>query len=201
MITILVAEDQELLRGALVDILSRQDDFEVVAECSTGDQILPMAAAIEPNVAVLDIELPGVNGLDAAKELSQQHPGTRVLMLTVFSRPGYLRRALQQGAISFILKDKPPAQLVSAIRRTANGERVVDSDLAVAALTRGDSPLTPRETEVLVASKKHSRTSDIAATLSLSEGSVRNLLSSAIQRMDATNRGEAVAIAEENGWL
>lgn len=201
MTKVLVAEDQALLRGALVEILGREPDFEVVAECATGSEIIPLAIKHQPDVSVLDIDLPELNGLDAAEQLTQAVPNTTILMLTVFGRPGYLRRALANGALSFILKDTPPAQLVEAIRRTAQGERVVDPELAIAALERGDSPLTQRESQVLAASRHLHRTADIARRLSLSEGTVRNLLSSAMQKLHADSRTQAAAIAENHGWI
>lgn len=201
MISILVAEDQTLLRGALVEILAREDDLEVVAECATGTEIVAKALSTRPDVAVLDIQLPGIDGLEAARELADRVPKTNVLMLTVFARPGYLRRAMSSGALGFIVKDTPPARLVDAIRRTARGERVVDPGLAAAALAHGESPLTARETEALAASRGIVPTSELAKTLFLSEGSVRNLLSTSMRKLGAHTRAEAASIAEEHGWL
>lgn len=201
MIRVLVAEDQALLRGALCEILGRDSELEVVAACATGTEVLPTARHTHPNVAVLDIEMPGIDGLEAARQLSVECPEVRVLMLTVFGRPGYLRRAISNGALGFILKDAPPATLIDAIKRTAAGERIVDPDLAVAALEQGDSPLTPRETEVLALSRTISSSAALASHLHLSEGTVRNLLSSVNQKLNAESRAQAAQIAESHGWL
>lgn len=201
MIRLLLAEDQTLLRGALRDLLMRDDELDVVAECSRGDEVLPMARQHHPDVAVLDIDLPGLDGLTAAGQLKNALPDVRVLILTVFGRPGYLRRAMENGAMGFLLKDTPPAELVEAIKRTARGERVVDSTLAVAALQRGESPLSERETELLKLVDTIESTSQLASTLHLSEGTVRNTLSSAMQKLNAHSRTQAARIAEENGWL
>ena len=201
MIRVLVAEDQALLRGALCEILGRDAEIDVVAECARGDEVLASARETTPNVAVMDIDMPGIDGLEAAKLLSQQLPDVRILMLTVFGRPGYLRRAMANGALGFILKDAPPADLIDAIKRTAAGERVVDRNLAVAALERGDSPLTPREQEVLSLSRTVTSTTDLAEQLHLTDGTVRNTLSIAMQKLNAKSRAQAAQIAEANGWL
>jgi len=201
MIRLLIAEDQTLLRGALRDLLMRDEDLDVVAECSRGDEVLTMARQHRPDVAVLDIDLPGLDGLSAAGQLKASLPDVRVLILTVFGRPGYLRRAMENGAMGFLLKDTPPAELVEAIKRTAKGERVVDSTLAVAALQRGESPLSERETQLLKLVDTIESTSQLASTLHLSEGTVRNALSSAMQKLNAHSRTQAARIAEENGWL
>lgn len=201
MIQLLVAEDQELLRGALVEVFLREPDLEVVAQCGLVSEIIPLAREVEPDLAVLDIEYPDGSSLDVIDDLLEQVPGVRILMLTVFGRPGYLRRSLDNGAVSFVLKDTRPVDLVDAIRRTAAGQRVVDPELAVAALSSGDSPLTPREAEVLAASRDFAGTAELAAAVHLSTGSVRNLLSSAMQKLQATTRGEAARRAERSGWL
>lgn len=201
MIRVLIAEDQALLREALRDVLSRVDDIDVVASCERGDEILASACIAVPDVALLDIELPGMDGLEAASQLRTALPECRVLMLTVFGRPGYLRRALDSGALGFVLKDTPPGELVDAIRRAAAGERVVDRDLAVAALEHGHSPLTKRERDVLALSRELAATRDIAERLHLTDGTVRNYLSAAIQKLEAGSRADAARIAETNGWL
>jgi two-component system response regulator DesR len=201
MIRVLLAEDQALLRETLSDVLSRVEDIEVVATCERGDEVVDAALKAQPDVALLDIEMPGMDGLDAASELRRALPSCNVLILTVFGRPGYLRRALDSGALGFVLKDTAPRDLVDAIRRTSRGERVVDPELAVAALDYGDSPLTERERDVLAASRDIQTTSEIAEKLHLTEGTVRNYLSNAIQKAGATTRAEAARIAEERGWL
>jgi two-component system response regulator DesR len=201
MIRVLLAEDQTMVRGALAALLALAGDIEVVAEASRGDEVVPQALATRPDVALLDIEMPGGDGLTAAAALHAQVPTCRVLMLTTFGRPGYLRRALESGATGFLLKDAPPAELASAVRRAAAGQRVVDPDLALSALSEGASPLTDREREVLVAARHGASVADIAARLALSEGTVGNYLSVAMQKTGARNRIEAAHIAEEKGWL
>jgi two-component system response regulator DesR len=201
MVRILIAEDQGMVRGALATLLGLEPDFEVVAQVARGDEVLEVACAVRPDVALLDIEMPGATGLDAAEQLVGQLPDCRVLILTTFGRPGYLRRAMRGGAAGFLLKDAPASELSAAIRRTLRGERVVDPGLAAAALSQGDSPLTPREHEVLAASRNHATVAELAQALYLSPGTVRNHLSSVMQKLDARNRGEAVRMAEERGWL
>jgi two-component system response regulator DesR len=201
MIRVLLAEDQELVRGAMAALLSLEDDIEVVAEVGRGDEVLPAALANRPHVALLDIEMPGADGITAAARLREQLPECRVLMLTTFGRPGYLRRAMASGASGFMLKDAPAGELAVAIRRTMAGERVLDPQLAAQALTDGDSPLSPREAEVLAASVDGASAADVATRLFLSEGTVRNHLSAAIQKLNARNRAEAARIAEEKGWF
>ncbi len=166
-----------------------------------GDEVLAAALSARPDVALLDIEMPGATGLDAAEQLAVALPACRVLILTTFGRPGYLRRAMEGGASGFVLKDAPAAELSSAIRRALRGERVVDPGLAAAALSQGESPLTPREHEVLAASREHRHGRRPGPALYLSPGTVRNHLSSVMQKLDARNRGEAVRVAEERGWL
>ena len=201
MIRVLLAEDQTMVRGALASLLDLEPDIEVVAQVSRGDEVVAAAIASKPDVALLDIEMPGRTGLDAADELAGVLPGCRILILTTFGRPGYLRRAMEGGAAGFLLKDAPAGELASAIRRAVAGERVVDPGLAAAALSQGESPLTPREDEVLRASRDHATVADLAQALYLSPGTVRNHLSSAMHKLDARNRAEAVRIAEERGWL
>jgi two-component system, NarL family, response regulator DesR len=201
MIRILLAEDQAMVRGALVALLSLEADMEIVAEVARGDEVLAAALAASPDVALLDIEMPGCDGLTAAAQVHAQLPACRILMLTTFGRPGYLRRAMESGVVGFLLKDAPAAQLSSAIRRAMAGERVVDPTLAVSALSDGVSPLTDRERDVLAAAAHGASIAEIAASLYLSEGTVRNYLSMAMQKLNAHNRIEAAHIAEEKGWL
>jgi two-component system response regulator DesR len=200
-IRVLLAEDQELVRGALAALLSLEPDIEVVAQVGRGDAVVEEALRSMPHVALLDIEMPGQDGIAAAAGLRSRLPECRVLMLTTFGRPGYLRRAMAAGAAGFMLKDVPAAELAVAIRRTIRGERVLDPGLAAQALAEGDSPLSPRETEVLAAAADGSGAAAVARRLFLSEGTVRNHLSSAIQKLNARNRAEAARIAQEKGWM
>jgi two-component system, NarL family, response regulator DesR len=200
-IRVLLAEDQDLVRGAMAALLSMEPDIQVVAEVDRGDEVLAAALQSLPDVALLDIEMPGSDGISAAAELRNHLPECRVLMLTTFGRPGYLRRAMSSGASGFMLKDAPAAELAVAIRRTFKGERVLDPQLAAQALSEGDSPLSARETEVLATTVDGSSVADVARRLFLSEGTVRNHLSAAIQKLGAHNRVEAARIAREKGWL
>ncbi len=200
-IRVLIAEDQAMVRGALSALLSLEEDIEIVAEVSRGDEVIPAALDSLPDVALLDIEMPGGDGLSAAAALKESLPSCRVLILTVFGRAGYLKRAMEGGAVGFLLKDAPVSELASAIRRVMAGERVVDPGLATAALSEGENPLTEREREVLVASANGATIEDIAGKLYLSEGTVRNYLSTAIKKLGAKNRVEAARLAEEKGWL
>jgi len=200
-IRLLLADDQALVRGALSALLGLEPDLEVVAEVGSGDAVLPAVLEHRPDVALLDVEMPGLDGISATAEVRREAPGTRVLIVTTFGRPGYLRRALQAGASGFVVKDTPATQLADAVRRVHAGLRVVDPGLATDSLLAGESPLTTRETEVLQAARDGSSVAGIAAKLFLSEGTVRNHLSSAIGKTGATNRAEAVLTAEGNGWL
>jgi two-component system, NarL family, response regulator DesR len=200
-IRVLLAEDQGMVRGALASLLGLEPDIEVVAQVARGDEVLAAAQSVDPDVALLDIEMPGATGLEALAELRGALPGCRILILTTFGRPGYLRRAMETGASGFLLKDAPAQELASAIRRAVAGERVVDPGLAAAALSEGESPLTPREHEVLAASRNYATVADIAGALYLSPGTVRNHLSSVMQKLGARNRAEALKLAEEKGWL
>jgi two-component system, NarL family, response regulator DesR len=200
-ISVLLAEDQGMVRGAIASLLGLEHDIEVVAQVARGDEVLGAARQARPDVALLDIEMPGATGLDALDELRRELPDCRILILTTFGRPGYLRRAMEGGASGFLLKDAPAHELASAIRRAVAGERIVDPGLAAAALSEGESPLTPREHEVLSASRRYATVAELASALYLSPGTVRNHLSSAMQKLDARNRGEAVRLAEEKGWL
>ena len=198
---VLIAEDQAMVRGALAALLELEDDLQVVAEVSRGDQVVAAARAARPDVCLLDIEMPGADGLTVAASLRTVLPACRVIMLTTFGRPGYLRRAMDAGASGFLLKDAPSSELAVAIRRVCAGDRVVAPDLALAALSVGATPLSPRETEVLRAARHGASIAELAATLHLSEGTVRNHLSAAMGKLGARNRVEAASLAEENGWL
>ncbi|WP_414169380.1 response regulator transcription factor [Streptoverticillium reticulum] len=201
MIKVLLAEDQGMMRGALALLLGLEEDIEVVAQVGDGDEILPTALAARPDVALLDIELPGRSGLDAAADLRTRLPGCRVLILTTFGRPGYLRRAMEAGASGFLVKDGPVEDLAAAIRRALAGERVIDPALAAAALSAGPNPLTQRERDVLAAAVDGATVADIAAKVHLSPATVRNYLSAAIGKTRTRNRMEAVRAARQNGWL
>ncbi len=201
MIRLLLAEDQVMVRQALATLLSLEDDIEVVAQVGEGGAVVAAARTSRPDVALLDVEMPGGDGLGAAAELGRELPEVRVLMLTTFGRPGYLRRAMESGAIGFMLKDAPAAELAAAVRRVSAGERVVDPGLAAAALSDGANPLTTRELEVLEAARDFPTVAEIAAAVYLSPGTVRNHLSVVIQKLGARNRVDAVRIASEKGWL
>ena len=201
MIRVLLAADQAMVRGALSALLSRERDIEVVAEVARGDEVVQNALATQPDIALLDIEMPGGDGLTTAQALRKALPSCRCVILTTFGRSGYLRRAMESGAVGFLLKDAPAAELAVALRRVMAGERVVDPDLALSALSEGSNPLTPRERDVLSASLFGASLAEIAARLVLSEGTVRNHLSTAVQKLGAQNRMEAARLAEQKGWL
>lgn len=201
MIRVLLAEDQAMVRGALAALLRLEEDIDVVAEVSRGDEVVPLALTTRPDVAVLDIEMPGLDGLTAAAQLRTALPACRVVIVTTFGRPGFLRRALRAGASGFLLKDAPATELADAIRRVRAGQRVVDPTLALAALSEGENPLSERERDVLAVAIRHATIAEIALALSLSEGTVRNHLSAAIQKLGARNRAEAARIAVDKGWL
>ena len=201
MIRLLLAEDQAMVRGALAALLRLEGDLEVVAEVGRGDEVVPAALEHRPDVAVLDIEMPGADGLAATAQLRVALPACRVVILTTFGRPGYLRRAMEAGATGFVLKDAPATELAAAIRRVARGQRVVDPALALSALSEGANPLSEREREVLALASERGTVAEIAERLVLSEGTVRNHLSAAIQKVGARNRAEAARIAVVKGWL
>lgn len=201
MIRVLLAEDQGMMRSALALLLGLEDDIEVVAQVGRGDQVLPAALESDPDIALLDIELPGRSGLEAAADLRAGLPSCKVLIVTTFGRPGYLRRAMEAGASGFLVKDGPIEDLIAAIRRILAGGQVIDPALAAAALAAGPDPLTAREREALRAAADGSTISDIAARLHLSESTVRNYLSAAIQKTGCRNRVEAARTAQANGWL
>ena len=201
MIRVLIAEDAHLVRGALVALISLEPDLEVVAEVDRGDDVLAAVGSSQADVALLDIDLPGVDGLTAAQQLHEQIPTCRTLVVTGLSQPGHLLRALQAHVRGFMLKDAPADKLADAIRRVAAGERVVDPDLVAAALETGTSPLTAREADVLHLSETGVSTEQIAATLYLSPATVRNYLSNAIAKLNARSRIDAIRIARQAGWL
>jgi two-component system response regulator DesR len=200
-IRVLIAEDMHMIRSALVALLSLEDDMEVVAEVERGDEVLDAALRVRPDVAVLDIDMPGLDGLSAAGQLSARLPGCRTLVLTGLSQPGNLLRALKVHVKGFIVKDAPAQTLTDGIRRIAAGERVIDPELVAAALETGSSPLTARETEVLRAAASGISTAQIAVQLSLSQTTVRNYLSNAISKVGGRNRIDAIRISRDAGWL
>jgi len=200
-IRLLLADDQALVRGALAALLNLEPDLQVVVEVAFGDGVLPAVETHRPDVALLDVEMPGMDGIAATALVRERFPDTRVLIVTTFGRPGFLRRAMQAGASGFVVKDTPAAQLADAVRRVHQGLRVVDPALATDSLVAGESPLSARETDVLRAARDGSSVAAMAKRLFLSEGTVRNHLSSAIGKTGAANRSEAAVIAEGNGWL
>lgn len=201
MIRLLLADDQALVRGALSALLGLEEDLDVVAEVSRGDEVVPRALETGPDVALVDIEMPGIDGISAAATLRAELPGCRVIIVTTFGRPGYLRRAMEAGAVGFVVKDAPAEQLADAIRRVHAGLRVVDPALAAETLATGENPLTARERDVLAATRGGGTVADIARALFLSEGTVRNYLSSAIGKTGARTRAEAARVADQRGWL
>jgi Response regulator containing a CheY-like receiver domain and an HTH DNA-binding domain len=201
MIRVLLADDQHLVRGALAALLSFEDDITVVGEVDRGDRVREAVAAHRPDVLLLDIEMPGRDGLAVAAELRAAGDPVRVVILTTFGRPGYLSRAMDAQVAGYVLKDARAEELAAAIRRVAAGERVIDPALAAASRSLGDNPLTPRERDVLRAAADGATVADVAGRLFLSEGTVRNYLSSAISKLGVRNRAEAVRLAEHNGWL
>jgi two-component system, NarL family, response regulator DesR len=200
-IRLLLADDQALVRGALAALLDLEADLSVVAQVGRGDEVVAAARASSADVALLDVEMPGLDGIAAAAALREQVPACRALIVTTFGRPGYLRRALDAGASGFVVKDTPAEQLADAVRRVHAGLRVVDPDLAVQTLSVGDSPLTDREREVLMLAERGGTVAQIASAAYLSEGTVRNYLSAAIGKTGARTRAEAVRLARDNGWL
>jgi two-component system response regulator DesR len=201
MIRVLLAEDQGMMRSALAVLLGLEPDMEIVAQVDRGDQVVPAAREHRPDVALLDIEMPGASGLDAATELRTAVPECRILILTTFGRPGYLRRAMDAGARGFLVKDGPVEELAAAVRKVLAGETVVDPALAAAALAAGPNPLTDRERDVLAAAVDGATIAELARRLHLSESTVRNYLSSAIGKTGSRNRMEAVQAARAQGWL
>ncbi|MFK4068505.1 response regulator [Streptomyces sp. NPDC029674] len=198
---VLLAEDQSMVREALAALLGLEPDIEVVAQAARGDEVLAAARAHAVDVALLDIEMPGMTGIEAAAELRAALPGLKIVVLTTFGRPGYLRAAMEAGADAFLVKDAPAAQLAAAVRKVLAGERVIDPALAAAALAEGANPLTDREREVLRAAADGATNAELATALHLSPGTVRNYLSTAIQKLAVRNRAEAVRTARDKGWL
>ncbi|HEY5848315.1 MAG TPA: response regulator transcription factor [Microlunatus sp.] len=202
MISVLLVDDQALIRQAFAALLELETDLTVVGQAADAAIAVEVVAARRPDVVLMDVQLgAGEDGLSATARITAAHPGTRVIVLTTFGRPGYLRRAMEAGAVGFIVKDAPADRLVEAIRRVHRGLRVVDPALAAASLSIGTSPLTDRETEVLAAAAGGETTSAIAASVFLTEGTVRNHLSAAMGKLGAGSRAEAVRIATDNGWL
>jgi two-component system response regulator DesR len=214
MIKVLLADDQALIRQAFSALLQLEPDIEVVGQAADSDAAVALAAEREPDVVLMDVQMPrnaggvgagraggGDDGIAATARILTRNPKIRVIILTTFGRPGYLRRAMESGAVGFMVKDAPADQLIEGIRRVHRGLRVVDPALAAASLSIGSSPLTERETEVLVAASQGGSTGNIAAKVFLSEGTVRNHLSAAMGKLGAASRAEAVRIATENGWL
>jgi two-component system response regulator DesR len=198
---VLLVEDQTMMRDALASLLDLEDDIEVIGAIGRGDEVLAAVERDEPDVILLDIELPGLDGLAVAEALAARAPSVRVVIVTTFGRPGYLRRALAANVSGFVLKETPARDLAIAIRRAHAGERVVDPALAASALRDGDDPLTPREREVLRAAREHATIAEVSEVLFLSEGTVRNYMSSIIHKLGVRNRVEALALAERKGWL
>lgn len=200
-VRVLLAEDQSMVREALAALLGLEPDIEVVAQVARGDEVLAAAREHAVDVALLDIEMPGSTGIEAAAELHAELPELKIVVLTTFGRPGYLRSAMEAGADAFLVKDAPAAQLADAVRKVLAGERVIDPTLAAAALAGGANPLTDREREVLRAAADGAGNAELAAALHLSAGTVRNYLSTAIQKLAVRNRAEAVKAARDKGWL
>jgi two-component system, NarL family, response regulator DesR len=200
-IRLVVAEDQTMLRSAIVELLSLEADLEVVAAVGRGDEVLPAVERTRPDVVLLDIELPGMHGITVAEQLAVAAPGVAVLVITTFDRPGYIHAMITAGVAGVLLKDKAVGELPQAVRRVAAGERLLEPELALKAINDGAGPLTAREREVLEAARSHETVAQLATQLHLSAGTVRNHLSSAIQKVNARSRAEAVQIAESKGWL
>jgi len=200
-IKVLIAEDMHMVRGALVALLNLESDIEVVAEVSSGNDIMPAVKTHQPDVAVIDIDLPGKDGLTAATEIHENQPSCRTLILTSLGRPGTLRRAMAARVSGFLLKDAPADKLANAIRGVSVGRRVIDTDLALAAWDSADCPLTAREIEVLRMASAGANAAEIAAALYLSTGTVRNYLTTIVTKLNARNRVDAIRIAKDAGWL
>jgi two-component system, NarL family, response regulator DesR len=199
-ITVVIAEDQSMVLGALAALLEIESDVRVVGQARNGKEALQLILQLQPHVLLTDIEMPEMTGLEVAAELKQRGASTRVIILTTFSRPGYLRRAMEAGAAGYLLKDAPAATLADALRRVSGGHRVIDPELATEAWTEED-PLSDRERQVLRLAADGASSGDIAGALRLSEGTVRNYLSEAISKLGANNRVEAARIARVKGWL
>lgn len=201
MIRVLLAEDMHMIRAALTALLRLESDIEVVAEVTRGDEIVPSALRVRPDVAIVDIDLPVVDGITAASTLLKELPSCRILVLTAMGQPGQVRRALAAGITAFLVKDAPGDRLADAIRRTAAGLRVLDAELVASAMEYGETPLTARESTVLREAARGSSAEEIASRLHLSAGTVRNYLTAAITKTGARNKIDAIRIAEDAGWL
>ncbi|MGI9149031.1 MAG: response regulator [Chloroflexota bacterium] len=201
MIRVLLAEDQLMFRTAVRRLLELESDIEVVAEVARGDELVPAALAARPDVAVVDMEMPGLDGISAASELRHTLPGCRTLILTMYGRPGYVQRAMDGGVFGFVLKDAPVEVLAVAIRRCAAGEEVIDPMLAARALRAASCPLSNREREILAACAQGLSPAELATSLWLSEGTIRNRVSEILGKLGVRNRAEAVQLARDNGWL
>lgn len=201
MTRVLVCEDQALVLDALARLLGREPGFEVVGQAGDGTAAIQLAGALTPDIVLLDIEMPGVDGIHAAEKIKKRHPGTHTVILTTFGRPGYVRRALAAGVSGFLLKDEPVQVLAGHLTRVMAGERIVDPHLAVVALTEGSCPLPPRELTILGVAQSGAPIAELARQLFLSEGTVRNHLSSIIQKLGVENRAQAVQRAQDQGWL
>ncbi|KGN34583.1 MerR family transcriptional regulator [Knoellia sinensis KCTC 19936] len=198
---VLVADDQALVRGAVVTLLGLEPDLDVVAEAGRGDEVLDLVRAHDVDVALLDVEMPGMDGIEVCRSLIASGMGVRSLIVTTFGRPGFVRRALEAGAAGFVVKDTPASELADAVRRVHAGERVIDGALAAESLIEGANPLTVREQDVLRAALGGAPIAVVAKAVHLSEGTVRNYLSSAMAKTATSTRAEAAVHARDRGWL
>lgn len=201
MTTLLIADDQTMVREALAALLGMESDFEVIAQCANGDEVLPAVRRARPDIALLDVDMPGPDGLTVAASLREEFPEVKTIIVTTYGRPGWVKRALDAGVGGFMVKDAPVERLAEGIRRVMSGLRVIDPELVVESSMYGDSPLTERETDVLRAAADGGSVDELASALFISAGTVRNRLSSAIGKTAARNRADAVRIARDNGWL
>ncbi|WP_210603726.1 response regulator transcription factor [Brevibacterium oceani] len=201
MITLLIADDQRMVREALAALLGMEADLEVVAQCARGDEVLPAVRESRPDVALLDVDMPGPDGLEVAATLNKEFPQVKVIIVTTYGRPGWVKRAMDAEVDGFMVKDAPVEHLAEGIRRVMSGLRVIDPELVVESSMHGASPLTERETDVLRAAADGASVDEVASTLFLSAGTVRNRLSAAIGKTNARNRADAARIARDNGWL
>ncbi|MGO1177335.1 MAG: response regulator [Brevibacterium aurantiacum] len=201
MTTLLIADDQTMVREALAALLGMEPDFEVIAQCARGDEVLPAVRHRSPEVALLDVDMPGLDGLEVAALLAEEFPQVRVVIVTTYGRPGWVKRALDAGVSGFMVKDAPVDRLAEGIRRVMAGLQVIDPELVVESTVHGRSPLTERETEVLRAAADGGSVGEIASALFISSGTVRNRLSAGIGKTAARNRADVVRIARDNGWL
>lgn len=201
MIRVLIADDQAMIRGALATLLSLEDDIDVVAQCGSGDEVLDVITRTTPDVCLLDIEMPGMSGLEVAELLSTRASQCRVIIVTTFGRPGFVSRAMKAGAAGFVVKDTPAEELATAVRTVHAGGKVIDPALAAESMMEGSNPLSEREVEVLRRAATGATARTIAAELYVSAGTVRNHISSAMRKLNAANRTQAIDIARERGWL